>query len=130
MTKTRVLTIFVSFAVLLCGINFAVALEPVPQESGFSGFIRPGVGYLRFKSNMVASFLGYDLSDKKINSRTDSPDAQSDGIALAPFSLEYTFAGSRTQLFLGTDLTDLILANITPWRRPFPIQRTIGTATP
>jgi hypothetical protein len=108
MKNVRLLTIFVAIAALLAVVNLAAALEPVPQESGFSGFIRPGVGYMRFKSNMVASFLGYDLSDKKINSRSDSPDAQSSGIVLAPFSLEYTFAESRTQLFLGTDLTDLI----------------------
>jgi hypothetical protein len=75
MKHTRLLTIFVSIAVLLAGVNFAAALEPIPQESGFSGFIRPGVGYLRFKSNMVASFLGYDLSEKKTDSLNDSPDA-------------------------------------------------------
>jgi hypothetical protein len=108
MKHTRLLTIFVSIAVLLAGVNFAAALEPIPQESGFSGFIRPGVGYLRFKSNMVASFLGYDLSEKKTDSLNDSPDAESTGIALAPFSVAYTFGSTRTQLFLGTDLTDLI----------------------
>jgi hypothetical protein len=57
---------------------------------------------------MVASFLGFDLSDKKTDSLDDSPDSQSTGIASAPFSLQYTFASTRTQLFLGTDLTDLV----------------------
>jgi hypothetical protein len=92
----------------LLGANLATALDPIPKESGFSGFIRPGVGFINYKSNMVASFLGFDLSDKKTDSLDDSPDSQSSGIALAPFSLEYTFASTRTQLFLGTDLTDLI----------------------
>jgi hypothetical protein len=108
MKHTRLLTIFVSIAVLLAGVNFATALEPIPQESGFSGFVRPGVGYMRFKSNMVASFLSYDLSEKKIDSLNDSPGAESNGIALAPFSVAYTFGSTRTQLFLGTDLTDLV----------------------
>jgi hypothetical protein len=63
---------------------------------------------MRYKTNMVASFLGFDLSDKKTDSLDDSPDAESTGVALVPFSLEYTFASTRTQLFLGTDLTDLI----------------------
>ena len=93
---------------MLFGANLATALEPIPKESGFSGFIRPGVGYMRYKTNMVASFLGFDLSKERNDSLDDSPDAESTGIVLVPFSLEYTFASTRTQLFLGTDLTDLI----------------------
>ena len=108
MKKTNLLTIAVLTLILLLGANMASALDPIPQESGFGGFIRPGVGYLNFKSNMVASFLGYDLSDKKTDSLDDSPDSQSNGLVIVPFSLEYTFASTRTQLFLGTDLTDLI----------------------
>jgi hypothetical protein len=94
--------------VLLLGADFAIALEPIPKESGFSGFIRPGVGYASYKSNMVASFLGFDLSDKNTNSLDDSPDSQSTAIVLVPFALEYTFASTNTQLFIGTELTDLI----------------------
>jgi len=93
---------------VLMGANLASAVDPIPVESGFSGFVRPGAGYLRYKSNMVASFLGFDLSEKEIDSRTDSPDTESTGLVLVPFSLQYTFASTRTQLFLGTDLTDLI----------------------
>ena len=106
---------FLTFAALiitcLLGANLAFAVDPIPVESGFSGFIRPGVGYMRYKSNMVASFLGFDLSEKKTNSLTDTPSSESTGIALVPFSLQYTFASTRTQLFLGTDLTDLVRFN-------------------
>lgn len=108
MKKSGFITFTALSILLLFGATFATALEPIPKESGFSGFIRPGVGYLNFKSNMVASFVGFDLSDKKTNSLTNSPDSQSNGIALVPFSLEYTFASTRTQLFLGLDLTDLV----------------------
>jgi len=94
-------------AIMFCA-SLAWAIDPIPTESGFSGFIRPGVGYLNFKSNMVASFLGYDLSEKKTSSLNDSPNSQDSFIALAPFALEYTFASTRTQLFLGTDLTNLV----------------------
>ena len=87
MKKTNFLTIAVLTLILLFGANLAMALDPIPKESGFSGFIRPGAGYLNYKSNMVASFLGYDLSDKKTNSLDDSPDSQSTAIALVPFSL-------------------------------------------
>lgn len=108
MKKTNLLAIAVLTLILLLGANLATALDPIPKESGFSGFIRPSVGYLNYKSNMVASFLGYDLSDKKTNSLNDSPDSQSNVLVTVPFSLQYTFASTRTQLFLGTDLTDLI----------------------
>lgn len=123
MKKTSLLTIAVLTIILLLGANLATALDPIPNESGFSGFIRPGAGYLNYKSNMVASFLGFDLSDKKTNSRDDSPDSQSTGIVLVPFSLQYTFAGSRTQLFLGTDLTDLIRFDYT---QQFGVKQEIG----
>jgi hypothetical protein len=123
MKKANFLTIMVlAFTLLFCA-NLATALEPIPKESGFSGFIRPGVGYLNFKSNMVASFLGYDLSDKKTDSLEDSPDSQSTGIVLVPFSLAYTFGSTRTQLFLGTDLTDLIRFD---YSQQFGVKQEIG----
>jgi hypothetical protein len=121
--KTNVLTTAGLTIMLLLGANLATALEPIPKESGFGGFIRPGGGYLNYKSNMVASFLGFDLSDKKTNSLDDSPDSQSNGIALVPFSLQYTFASTRTQLFLGTDLTDLIRFD---YAQQFGVKQEIG----
>ena len=108
MKMTIFLTVLTLAITLLFGAGSASALDPIPQESGFGGFIRPGVGYMRYKSNMIASFLGFDLSDKKTNSLTDSPDAQNTGIALVPFQLNYTFATTRSQLFIGTELRDLI----------------------
>jgi hypothetical protein len=123
MKKANFLTIMVlAFTLLFCA-NLATALEPIPKKSGFSGFIRPGVGYISYKTNMVASFLGYDLSKETNDSLSDSPDAESTGIALVPFSLEYTFASTRTQLFLGTDLTDLIRFDYT---QQFGVKQGIG----
>ena len=124
MKRYGLITVTTLTMVLLLGATWASALEPIPQESGFSGFIRPGVGYINFKSNMVASFLGYDLTDKRTNSLFDSPDSQSNAIALIPFSLEYTFAGTRTQLFLGTDLIDLIRFDLS---QQFGVKQGIGS---
>jgi hypothetical protein len=108
MRKDRLIIIALLISFIIFPFNFALALEPIPQVSGFSGFIRPGVGYMSYKTNMVASFLGFDLSDDTTDSLFDSPDDESTAIFLMPFSLEYTFASTRTQLFFGTDLTDLI----------------------
>ena len=101
-----ILTAAIMMAVMAAGM--ANALEPVPEESGFNGFIRPGVGYLKYKTNMVASFLGFNLSDDQGSPLDESPDAESSAIVLAPFSLGYTFGSTRTQIFLGTELTDLV----------------------
>jgi len=108
MKKSGFITVAAIAAFLLLGATWASALDPIPQESGFSGFIRPGVGYLKYKSNMVASIQGFDLSEENISSYNDSPDSETTALVTLPFTLAYTFASSRTQLFLGTDLTDLI----------------------
>lgn len=108
MKKLTFITVTALFLLWIFGVTFASALDPIANESGFSGFIRPGVGYMSYKTNMVASFLGFDLSEKRIDSLTDSPDAENSAIALIPFKLAYTFASSRTELFVGTELRDLI----------------------
>ena len=108
MKKSGFITSAAIAVFLLLGATWAMALDPVPQESGFSGFIRPGVGYLKYKSNMVASIQGFDLSEETNDSLTDSPDSETTAIVTLPFRLAYTFASTRTQLFVGTDLTDLI----------------------
>jgi len=123
MKKACFLTTAVLVTILLFGAGFAAAINQLPMESGFSGFIRPGAGVMKFKSNMVASFMGFDLSDKKINSLTDNPDDQSTGIVTVPFALNYTFASTRTQLFVGTDLTDLIRFDMS---QQFGVRQEIG----
>ena len=47
MKKVNFLTITVLAFALLLGANLATALEPIPEESGFSGFIRPGIVFLK-----------------------------------------------------------------------------------
>jgi hypothetical protein len=56
----------------------------------------------------VAKVLGFELSDKKISDIDDEPDSQSTAIVTVPYKIAYTFAGSRTEIFLGTELGDLL----------------------
>jgi hypothetical protein len=93
---------------LLLGANVALALDPIATQSGFSGFIQPGAGYLSIESNTVAKVLSFDLSDKRINDLNDEPDSESTAIITVPFKLAYTFASTRTEVFLGTDVGDLL----------------------
>jgi len=101
-------TISILFVVvLMLAANPAGALDPIPNQAGFSGFIRPGVGYLNVETNMVAEFANFELSADPISSRTESNDSESTGIFLLPFNVAYTFKNLKTQVFLGTQLTDL-----------------------
>ena len=95
------------FAVIISG-SPALALDPIPQQAGFSGYVQPGLGGLSIKSNMVAKVLSFDLSDQKINNLNDEPDSQSTMLFSLPFKLAYTFQGGRTQVFLGTEVGDLL----------------------
>jgi hypothetical protein len=107
MLKNGLIAVFLTIA-MLAGTNVALALDPIPQQSGFSGFIQPGAGYLSISSNTVAKVLSFDLSDKRINDLDEEPDSESTAIFTAPFKLAYTFAGTRTQIFLGTEVGDLL----------------------
>jgi len=51
----------------------AIALDPIPKQSGFSGYIQPGAGYMSIKSNTVAKVLNFDLSDQRIGDLDDEP---------------------------------------------------------
>lgn len=106
--KRKIHVAIVFAIIILSGPDLAISLEPIPKESIFSGFLRPGAGYVSIKSNMVAKFLGTDSSEKQVNSLFNTPESSSSAIALVPFSLAYTIADTRTQFFFGTEPTDLI----------------------
>jgi hypothetical protein len=107
MIQKGLIAAFLAMAMLL-GANGALALDPIPKQPGFSGFVQPGVGYLNIKSNTVAKVVSFELSDKKISSLNDEPDSQSTVVASIPYKIAYTFAGTRTEVFLGTELGDLL----------------------
>ena len=90
----------------------ALALDPISQQSGFSGYIQPGFGYLNIKSNMVAKVVSFDLSEEKIGDVDEEPDSESTAIFTLPFKLAYTFAGSRTEVFFGTEVSDLLTFDV------------------
>ena len=100
------LTLFA--VILLLPMSPAYAIEPIPAESGFSGFLSIGGGYNRVKSNMIAGNDFGDVGHQSIDSLTDSPDANSAGSLQFNYDLRYTFASTRTQIFLGTALEDAL----------------------
>ena len=90
--------VILALALLISG-SPALALDPIPKQAGFSGYVQPGLGYLSIKSNMVAKVLSFDLSDQKINSLSDEPDSQSTALFSLPFKLAYTFRAAAPRCF-------------------------------
>lgn len=105
--KKRILIIGMALTLFCCWTLPAAALEPIPKEDGFSGFIRMGGGVLSYSGNMVAGNGMLDVSDETITSLTDSADSETTGVPAFDFEAAYTFARSRTQLFLGSTMEDV-----------------------
>jgi len=96
-------------AVILCLLSTAAfAIEPIPEESGFSGFLSLGLGGNRVKSNMISGNRLTDIGDDTISSITGSPGSESEALPAINFELKYTFAETRTQLFAGNALEDVL----------------------
>jgi hypothetical protein len=104
----KVFIVCVSALAFLVGANLAFALDPIPKQPGFSGFIQPGAGYLNIKSNLVAKVVGFELSDKKADDLDNEPESKSTLLVTIPYKIGYTFEGARTEIFLGTEPGDLL----------------------
>lgn len=103
--------IFILLALTVSGFFFAnpgLSIQPIPMESGISGFVNLGAGGIWAESNMIAGNDLGDIGKKRIDSLTDSPDSESDVIPVLSGELAYTFASTRTQLYLGNALEDFI----------------------
>ncbi len=87
----------------------ALMAAPIANESGWSGYVSGGVTGLEFKSNMVAgNALDKKISDNSINNINDKASRESTVIPSFDYNLKYTFADTQTEVFLGTDLEDLL----------------------
>lgn len=86
----------------------AYAIESIPQKSGISGFINLGAGVTRVESNTLAEFGSVDLGNKTIDTLTEAPDSETSGLPVFGLEVAYTFASTRTQIFIGNQLEDYI----------------------
>jgi hypothetical protein len=94
-------------AVVLCGS--AHAIEPIPAEPGWSGFVTVGVGGVSAETNMVAGIdrYGVDVGNATISSLANKPDSKSAAIPQVNLNINYTFS-TQTQLFLGNSLENVV----------------------
>ena len=88
------------------------AIQEIPVENGWGGWVIFGVGYSDIKSNTVAGNKWIDIGNENVSSLTASP--ESDDTAHAAFTgqVKYTF-GDQWQAFLGSNLIDRITLDFT-----------------
>jgi hypothetical protein len=96
--------------VVLFTANLAFALDPIPNESGFSGYIGPGIGVVNYKGNLIAGIdkVNIDFGEETTYSLTSEAESETQGIVMFNFELGYNFAHSRTRIFFGSTLEDFI----------------------
>jgi len=103
----------------------------IPQESGFSGFVSGGAGVWRVENNMVKKIGGFKVSDDDINSIDDKPRSETEVTPIFNYNLRYTFASTRTQIFLGSELENVLRldpATLFGVRQELPDQSVLGVA--
>lgn len=86
-----------------------LALDAMPTEKGFSGFVNLGAGGGAVESNFLARISGIDvdLSDDTIDS-LDSPDDEDIFMPSASLSVGYTFSSLKTRVSIGNDMADFL----------------------
>jgi hypothetical protein len=87
----------------------AIALDPMPEEAGFGGFVNLGVGAGSIESNFLARVPGVDvdLSSDTING-LGSPDDESIVLPAINYNLGWTFADKKTRVFLGSEVENFL----------------------
>jgi hypothetical protein len=105
----RFFSLFLIATIMVIGWSAPVfSITPIPQETGFSGFINVGLGGVSVESNMVAGNSIVDISKKSIDSIFDSPNSESDVLPVLNGELAYTFGSTRTQIYIGNSFEDFI----------------------
>ncbi len=84
--------------------------DNIPETKGFSGVFIVSPGYTRMSSNQIATGppLLNDIGHEVISSIYDPPESKTAGSFALAGEIIYTFAKSRTQVYFGNRLEDLL----------------------
>jgi len=91
-----------------CPLSAWSAIDPIPEESGFSGSVLLGAGWIEGESNLVKGNKFAEIGQERVDSIFDSPDSESDVMPVFSGNVNYTFGSIRTQLFFGSEIEDLV----------------------
>ena len=98
------------FFIIVSFAHDLFAQDELPQTSGFRGYFLTMPGVFFVQSNLIVSgapLLG-DVGNSPIASIYDTPESQAVAALVIAGELNYTFSKSRTQLFFGNRLFDII----------------------
>lgn len=90
-----------------------MAVQKIPEEGGIGGSVLLGVASTSLTSNLITGSDLADLGKERIDSLEESPDSESAVSGLISGEINYTIAETRTQIFLGTALEDLVRYDFT-----------------
>jgi len=98
-----------AFSALIAINGAAQAINPIPAEPGWSGFVAFGLGSMNAKTNLISGIdtFGVDIGDATISSLDDEPDSESLVLPQVNLNFEYTFEG-QTQVFFGNSIEDIV----------------------
>ena len=90
-------------------LSQSLMAAPIAKETGFSGYIAVGALSMEYKSNFIAgNAIDDSISNDTINSLEDEASTESTVLPNFDYNLKYTFAEAETEIFLGTELLDLL----------------------
>lgn len=105
MNALRFFVLTVALAIFVCPAN---AIVPIPEESGFSGFVSLGASVMSMESNLISGNDLGELGQEVIPSIHEKPDSETSVSSAINGDLRYTFGSTRTQIHAGTMLEDFI----------------------
>lgn len=127
----RYLKFIVMIAAMTLYLCPAYAITPIPEKSGFSGFVSMGATGMSLKSNLVAGNVFGGVAQKTITSVHEKPDSKTKVQPSINGDLRYTFGGTRTQIIAGTMIEDFLsfdVATLLGVRQEVPRAGIIGVS--
>lgn len=100
---------------LIIAIPFnSLAQDDIPQTSGLSGYLLFGPGFFNIESNLLVTGppLVQDAGSKQIESVFNAPESQTAFAFPLAGEINYTFSKSRTQIFFGNRLEDILRLDV------------------
>lgn len=86
----------------------AFALDDIPTTSGFSGQLGIAAGYTDAETNLVKGSSMWDIGQESVSSAFRTPKAEDDAFLFPRGQFAYTFGGPQIQLFLASDVEELV----------------------
>ena len=110
--KIQLASKLLAFSLFFC--SSMMAQDDIPETEGFSGYVITGPGVFNIKSNTLVTgppLLG-DVGNKQIESVFDSPESNTSMAWAFAGEINYTFSKSRTQIFFGNRLEDVLRLDV------------------